>query len=325
MSSKTKSIGLAVRILNLEPLHYSPDAQAVLETLGDVTNSPLSRNELIKQIGNFDVLIIRLGHQIDKEILDAATSLKIIVSATTGLNHIDLEATQNKNITILSLQGERDFLNSIYATAEHSFALILALCRKLPFAHQSVLNGNWDRDAFKGNELQGKNLGIVGLGRLGSKVTQYAKAFGMMVYAYDTNPAVSMENINLVPLQKVARSCDIISIHIPSSTDNHHFIDSDFLNQMKPNALLVNTSRGDVLDQAALLKALGSRKIAGAAVDVLEEEYNGHIQSSPLIEYAKNHDNLIITPHIGGATYESMHKTEIFMAQKLQRFILSRP
>ncbi|PZP54504.1 MAG: hydroxyacid dehydrogenase [Micavibrio aeruginosavorus] len=315
----------AVRILNLEPLHYSANAQAVLETLGDVTNGPLSRNELLEKIGVFDVLVTRLGHQIDKEALNAANSLKVIVSATTGLNHIDMEVAQDKKITILSLQGEREFLDSIHATAEHSFALIFSLYRKIPSAHQSVMNGHWDRDSFIGNELQGKKLGIIGLGRLGTKVANFAKAFDITVYAYDTNPAVSMDGIeNTSSLNEIADLCDIITIHIPSSKENKNFIASDFFNRMKRNAILINTSRGDVVDQVALLSSLKDKKIAAAALDVLEEEYNGNLGTSPLIEYARNHENLIITPHIGGATYESMHKTELFMAQKLQRFFLSQ-
>ncbi len=311
-----------MRILNLEPLHYSPDAQSVLETLGDVTDGPLSRAELLEKIADFDILITRLGHQIDKEILDAARSLKIVVTATTGLNHIDLETTQQKKIEILSLRGEREFLDSIYATAELTLALILALYRKLPSAHQSVMEGQWNRDLFKGHELQGKSLGIIGLGRLGSKVAAYTKVLGMNVYAYDTNKDISLDGVeNLYTLDEIAQSCDIVSVHIPSTPENHQIINSAFIDQMKPDSCLINTSRGDVLDQKALLEALENNKIAGAALDVLEEEYEGDIKSSPLIDYARSHDNLIITPHIGGATYESMHKTEIFMAEKLQQFI----
>lgn len=120
---------------------------------------------------------------------------------------------------------------------------------------------------------------------------------------------------------RLARVADIVSVHIPSSERNRHFVGADFMSAMKPGSKLINTSRGDILDQAALLAALQSGHISGAALDVLEEEYHGSLSSSPLIDYARNHDNLVITPHIGGATHELMHKTEIFMARKLDAFL----
>jgi D-3-phosphoglycerate dehydrogenase len=311
-----------VQILNLEPKDYSPDAQIILERIGKVHNGPLSREDLVKKISSFDVLIVRLGHMVDSEIFEHAENLKVIVTAATGLNHIDLGVAASKAITVLSLKGEKDFLKGIHATAEHAMALILSLSRKLPFAHNHVMRGDWDRDQFKGMELEGKTLGILGYGRLGKKTAAYAKAFGMSVIAYDIDMEIETDDIKFAKTaRELAEKSDIVSIHITSTPENHHFINAGFINSMKVSAYLINTARGDVLDQTALLSALENQKIAGAALDVLEEEYEGGLSQSPLIAYAKKHRNLIITPHIGGATTESMHKTELFMANKLKNFL----
>lgn len=311
-----------MRILNLEPDGYSADALKILQSHGDVVYGPLTRDDLLLALPSIDILVVRLGHQIDRKAIEAGKSLKAIVTATTGLNHIDIDAATERNIAVLSLKGEQEFLKTVHATAEHTMALMLALMRRLPFAHQSVMDGQWNRDLFKGGELEGKTLGILGLGRLGSKVAHYAKAFGMRVIAYDTDPSCVFDGVETVnSAADLARTSDIVSVHIPSNKHNRHFVNVHFLSAMRPGSRIINTARGDVLDQAALISALQSGHLSGAALDVLEEEYQGSMGTSALVEYARGHHNVIITPHIGGATQESMHKTEIFMARKLDAFL----
>lgn len=181
-----------MRILNLEPDNYNPAARSILSKLGKVTNGPFKRAELKREIEKYDILIVRLGHKIDKEILNNAARLKAIVSATTGLNHIDLKEAEMRNIAVLSLKGEREFLDQIYATAEHTIGLILSLLRNIPAACEEARKGNWNRDAFRGVELHGKTLGIIGYGRLGSKVAHYAQGFGMRVIANDIRPVTGI-------------------------------------------------------------------------------------------------------------------------------------
>lgn len=312
---------MIMKILHLEPENYSPQANDILQGLGDVIYGPFTRAELIKNVHDIDVLIVRLGHQIDIDILNKATKLKAIVSATTGLNHIDVQYAEKKDITVLSLKGERGFLDTIHATAEHTFALLLALIRHVPFAHNDVISGRWDRNYFKGSELEEKTLGIIGLGRLGRKVAGYAIAFGMRVVAYDSDVTVSMPDVTMLDLADLAAQSDVVSLHIPSSSKNYHFIDADFYRRVKPGIFVINTSRGDVHNQAALLEGLISGRIRGAALDVLEEEVSGNISASPIVTYARSHSKVILTPHIGGATAESMEKTEVFMARKLAAWL----
>ena len=171
-----------IKILNAEPLNYSEQAHQILQGIGDVTSIQLDQAGLLSRIGEFDVLIIRLAHKIDRSILDAGTHLQAIVTATTGVDHIDVEYAEKKQIEILSLRGEFDFLRTIPATAEHTWALLLSLIRNIPQALASTISGHWDRDQFKGHDLAGRRLGIVGLGRIGGKIAKYGLAFGMQVF-----------------------------------------------------------------------------------------------------------------------------------------------
>lgn len=310
------------RILNLEPQDYSPVARAVLDRLGEVSDGPLTRSELMDRVSGCNVLIVRLAHRIDREILDRAGQLRVVVSSTTGLDHIDTEYAASKGIAILSLRGEVEFLRSIPATAEHTWALLLALVRNLPAAVQSVRAGEWDRDRFKGHELAGKQLGILGLGRIGEMVARYGLAFGMRVSAYDPFRQGWMERVERASSQaNLFGRSEVLSIHVPLNEQTVRLVGEAELVRLPAGALLVNTARGQMIDESALLQALESGRLAGAALDVLAEETRGQLKSSLLLAYARSHANLIITPHLGGATVESMAATEVFMANKLKEFL----
>jgi D-3-phosphoglycerate dehydrogenase len=231
-----------------------------------------------------------------------------------------MEYATQKGITVLSLRGEFEFLRSIPATAEHTWGLLLALVRNIPAAFSDVQNGHWRRDRFKGHDLRERRLGIVGLGRIGEKIANYGQAFGMHVSAYDPYCHTWLPSVKKYDkLEELASESDVLSVHVPFTPETKNLIDVVVLNCTPRGAYLVNTSRGGVLDEDALLNVLVSGHIAGAALDVLanEQEFNKK-SHSPLLDYARIHDNLIITPHIGGATYESMRATEVFMAYKLK-------
>jgi D-3-phosphoglycerate dehydrogenase len=311
---------MALRILNIEPLDYSPQAAVALTTLGEVTNGPFSRAELLECIGAYDVLITRLAHQVDVELLNRAGQLKAIVSATTGLDHIDLQAAEAHGVTVLSLRSEVDFLRSIPATAEHTWALLLALTRRIPYAFQSVRRGEWQRDAFRGHDLAEKTCCILGLGRIGEKVARYAWAFDMDVLAYDPVREGWLEGVaRASSLDELLKKAHVLCIHVPLNEHTHSYIGSKELELLPAGALLINTSRGEVLDEMALLEALESDHLGGAALDVLCNERGS--RNAGLLAYARSHENLLITPHIGGATVESMTSTEIFMVRKLKLFL----
>ena len=312
-----------VRILNAEPKGYSPKAREILATLGEVTEKPFDRAGLLEAVAECEVLIARFGHAMDKELFAAASGLRALVSATTGLDHIDLEAAAGCGVTVLSLQGETEFLEEMSATAELTWGLLLAVLRHIPEAAQSVKEGGWDRDAFRGNELRGKRLGILGLGRLGHMVAEYGRAFGMSIAAYDPYASDWPTGVELCSAaEDLMENAQILSIHVPLNDETKGFIDEAMLARLPAGAILINTSRGAVVDEPALLAALDSGHLARAGLDVVADELSGG-PSQALLAYARDHDNLIITPHMGGATVESMEKAEVFMAQKLARFLES--
>jgi D-3-phosphoglycerate dehydrogenase len=309
-----------VRILNVEPEGYSPKAREILDALGEVTENPLDGTGLLKAVAECEVLIIRFG----QEIFDAAPRLRALVSATTGLDHIDLDAATAHGVTVLSLQGETEFLEELSATAELTWGLLLSLLRRIPQAADSVKEGGWNRDAFRGHELRGRQLGILGMGRLGRMVAEYGRAFGMSVAAYDPYASDWPMGVELrSAAEDLMEDAQVISIHVLLNDETKGLMDGDMLARLPTGAALINTSRGAVVDEAALLAALESDHLVGAGLDVVADELSGG-PSQALLAYARAHDNLIITPHMGGATVESMEKAEVFMAQKLARFLESR-
>jgi D-3-phosphoglycerate dehydrogenase len=308
-----------IRILNAEPTDYSNRAREILESIGEIHEANLTRDDLLAWVADFDVLIVRLGFKVDREVIDAAKRLKFVVTATTGLDHIDLEYAASKNIVIISLSGQTEFLENVRATAELTIGLALALLRNIPTAIASVRQGTWDRDLFRGGELFGKTAGIVGMGRLGTMVAGYFANFGMEILGYDPRPDFPLEAAErIVSLHELLARSDLVSLHVEYNEKTRHLMGPDEFTMMKPGAILINTSRGGIVDEAALLLALRFGHLAGAALDVLAGE--PHITAdNPVIAYSREHSNLLIVPHIGGNTYESLAKTEIFMAEQLRR------
>ena len=316
-------VSVLLKILNAEPDNYSTKAHEILKSIGEVFERNLLRGDLINSISDYDVLITRLTHTVDDKIIENGRKLKAIVSATTGLDHIDSKYAEDKGIAILSLKGENEFLQTIPATAEHTWALLLSLIRKIPQSYYSVCNGEWNRDFFRGSELKNKNLGIVGYGRIGKQIKSYALAFDMNVHVYD--PKVRQlpdEVVGYQELGDMLGAVDIVTLHLPLNTDTYGIIGHEEIGMCPIGTYLINTSRGDLVETDALLRALEIGHLSGAALDVISNERdNMSSEKKVLVEYANKHDNLILTPHLGGATIESMEKTEIFMAKKLVSWV----
>ena len=314
-----------LRILNLEPEGYNPQAHNILSSIGPVDLGPMDRKELIECLYKYNILIVRLGHLIDEEVLGKSGLLKIIASATRGLDHIYMDFAEEKGIQVVSLKNEYDFLDDIWATAEHTFGLILTLIRNTAWAVQSVLQGEWDRDIFRGVELHGKNLGILGHGRIGRKIAAYGRTFGMKVGILDRNKSKTVMDDQLICFEDLGRFLSfsqVLSIHVPLNEETRGMLGEKELMMLPQGAFLINTSRGGILEEMALLGALKKGHLGGAALDVLDNEtIRGFLDKNEIVDYAKKNKNLIITPHIGGATRESMAKTEIFIAKKIKKFV----
>jgi len=306
-----------VKVINAEPLNYSKKAisiwkesryEYVASSWEEIENEILFEDVLI--------LIIRLNRYVDKTILDKFPNLKFLISATTGHDHIDLDYLKLIDVNLISLRGEDKFLKTIPSTAEHTWALLLTLIRKIPQANEHVKLGNWNRDLFKGFQLKDKTLGIIGLGRTGLKVAKYAKVFDMSIKYFD--PFVeNTDYFKCNNLQELLETSDVITIHIHLTENTINYINKKNINFVKKGALLINTSRGAICDEEALVKALKDRQISGIAVDVLSTEIE-NFKDSYLWKAQQEESNIIITPHIGGATYDAMWACEEFIIDKIK-------
>ena len=233
----------------------------------EVVEADLDRAGLLAACADIDILWVRLRNQIDTEVFDAAPRLKVVVTPTTGLNHIDQQEAARRGIRIVSLKGEVAFLKDVRVTAELTVGLILALMRNLLPATADTLAGNWNRDAFQGHELYGKTVGIIGYGRLGHIVARYLQAFDMRVLVTDPDldPEELERGLTRVPLAKLLRESDIVSLHVNLCDDTYNLFGSDEFAAMQPGAWFINTARGELVDEQALLSALRSGRLAGRA------------------------------------------------------------
>ena len=274
-----------------------------------------SQQDMITKLKNVEYLHVRLKYFLGEKLLIHSKDLRVITTPTTGLNHIDCDYLRKNKINLLSLRNFQKEIKNITATAELTIGLILNLTRNISQAVNHVKNKKWNRKLFLGNDLFGKTLGIIGYGRVGKILARIAKSFKMNVLHYDI--IKSRSNSSIINLCKLS---DIISLHIDYNEKNYHFFDEKLLCLMKKNSLLINTSRGEVLNHDHLLDFLERKKISGVALDVLENEHMFSTKlHEKLISYVKNNEDLIITPHICGYTEESLQKVENLIFRKLLR------
>jgi D-3-phosphoglycerate dehydrogenase len=309
-----------------EASRFSPIAARDLRALGEVVEFDGDRGELLDRLMDIDVLVTGLAHVIDRTAFERAPALRLIATPTTGLNHIDIAEAERRGIRVVSLRGETEFLSNVTATAELTWALLLGLVRWLPAAHADVVAGCWDRYRFVGRELKGKTLGILGYGRLGRIVADYGRAFRMRVLAAEVEPVTPGEGVELAPLDRVLGEADVVSLHLPLIDATCGWFDADKIAMMKSGALFLNTARGELVDERALVEALSCGRIAGAGVDVLAGEASlspDWLAQNPVWRYAQTHANLLLTPHLGGATKDSMEATAIFLVEKIRRALAS--
>jgi D-3-phosphoglycerate dehydrogenase len=306
---------LRLRIRIAESKDFDVKVLNFLKEHADVEIASCVAADLPHILDTYDVFWFRLGFKIDQTLIENSKRVKVIATPVTGIDHINEEACSQKGIQIVCLRGEYEFLKEVRATAEHTIALTFALMRFLGPAINDTKLGNWNRDQFRGNELYKKKVGIVGLGRLGEIATSYFQTFGCDVYYYDKREITSKHAQKVSSLLEIS-NCDIVSIHVNYTLQTHHLINASFFEHCNPNMFFINTSRGGIVDEESLLNALQSSKIKGAALDVIQNEFEFNLQNR-LVQYAKHNNHLIITPHIGGNTFESFEKTEMFIAKKI--------
>ncbi len=298
----------------IEPKDFSKKALSDLSIIGNV--SLFTALRLNKFLIDKEVLFIRLGCLIDKRFLGKAENLKYICTPTTGLNHIDLDECKKRNIKIISLKGEYEFLSTIRATPEHTFGLVLSLLRRYKDAFLSETNNVWDREEYKGFELYENSVGIIGLGRVGKILSKYFEAFGAKVYFYDNNDSIKGVHgaLKMHSINELIDKSNIVILAASYTADNNNFFDKKYIDLLG-NKYFINIARGELIDEEYLVKKIKDNYFKGLALDVIQDEQLDH-NLSVFLTAIKN-KNCIITPHIAGATYTSMCKTEEFIVKKL--------
>lgn len=271
--------------------------QSILRASAKVdVHEKVAPDELLKIIADYEALIVRGQTRVTAAVLDAAPSLKVIGRAGVGVDNIDLEAAKQHHVTVVNAPS-----STTVAVAELAFGLLLAIAREIPRADASMKQGQWLKKEFEGIELNGKTLGIIGFGRIGMEVGKRAAAFGMNIITYDPN--VSEEELEHggaepVSIQDLFAWSDFISLHLPLNVQTRDLIGPLAFSQMKDGVRIISTARGGIIDEAALLAALNSGKVAGAALDVFERE-------PPGLTELVSHPRVITTPHIGAQTAEA--------------------
>lgn len=237
------------------------------------------------------------GYKIDRELLENS-SINLINTCSTGLNHIDIEFCTQKNISVFSLTNDYELINNLPSTSELAFGLMLSLLRKIPDGKKHVSDYKWDYLNFVGRQIKDLNIGIIGYGRLGKLMDNYCKAFGAKTYIYD--PKLDIEQTNL---QDMFAECDVISLHVHVSNETRYMIDYELLKLSNKDLYLINTSRGEIVKEYDIVRALDENLLTGYGTDVLENEFDD-IKNSPIIKAMNSGLNIIVTPHVGGMTIE---------------------
>jgi D-3-phosphoglycerate dehydrogenase len=298
---------VALRVL--VPEKIAERGIALLRDAGiEVDEKAVDAEQLLGVIGDYEGLIVRSATKVTKEVIDAGDRLKVVGRAGIGVDNVDVDAATRKGIVVVNTpQG------NITSTAEHTVAMMLACVRQIPQAHASLMAGKWEKKRFEGHELNGKTLGIVGLGRIGALVAQRCHAFGMNVIARDPYIApqrAQRMGIELVEMDELLANADVITLHVVKTPETLHMIGDAELERCKDGVVIVNISRGGVVDEDALARAIKAGKVGGAALDVFEEE---PLTSSPLFEL----DSVVVTPHIAAQTAEAQDKAGIIAAEQV--------
>jgi D-3-phosphoglycerate dehydrogenase / 2-oxoglutarate reductase len=259
--------------------------------------------DLLAAVAGSDALITRSGTAVTPELVNAGDRLRIVGRAGVGLDNVDVDACTARGILVINAPTA-----NIMSATEHTMAMLLALCRNIPAAHASVVGGQWIRAHFMGTELSGKTLGVVGLGRIGSRVTTRARAFGMHVIAYDpyiADSAFEKAGAEKVSLERMLEVADVITVHTPLTEETRVMLGAAEIARMKDGVIVLNIARGGIYDEEALAAALVSGKVAGAAVDVYDQEPPS--RDHPLV----NAPNIVLSPHIGANTIEAQDRVAV--------------
>lgn len=293
-----------------DPIHA--DAVKALRARCHVTQDEVTPEALLASVAEYAVLIVRSRTKVTEKVIQAGKRLVVIARAGVGVDNIEVAAATDRGIPVVHAPA-----GSTQSVAELTVAHMLALARHLPQADRSLKAGRWDKKRFQGRELAGKVLGLVGSGRIGSEVARICQALGMTTIAYDPyldEELAARDNIRLTTFEELLETSDLVSVHAALTEETRHLVGDAELARMKPSAVLVNCARGAIVDEAALVRALEEGRIAGAGLDVYEEEPP---TDSPLLGM----ENVVLTPHIAASTVDAQRRTGLQTVEQVRKVL----
>ena len=306
------------KILCITPVKHLEGVFDLFGLYGEVVYEPnISKTELKEILKDKSIEYIftnpnKQGFILDEDVL-SCSSVKVINTCSTGTNHIDIGYCKNKNIDVWSLTKDMELINQLPSTSELAFGLMCNLFRKIDEGFESVKQGYWNYEPFVGKQIKDSSIGIIGYGRLGKIMEKFCKAFEMKTYIYDPYQ-------NYADLDNLLVNSDVISLHVHVNDETRNMINNAFLSRMKKGSFLINTSRGELVDEDAVINSIKSNHLKGYATDVIRDEF-GDMKNSNLVKFSRENPNILITPHVGGMTLEGQTKAYKWAISKFREII----
>jgi|TARA_B100001094_G_scaffold22783_1_gene19259 D-3-phosphoglycerate dehydrogenase len=300
-----------MKIVCITPIKHLDEVYERLEQYGEVIYVPeISKLELtilLSETPDIEYLFTNPNKQnfiLDEEVLKNS-NIKVINTCSTGLNHIDMDCCERNNVKVWSLKEDFELINDLPSTAELSFGLMMSLLRKIPEGFDSVKKGEWDYEPFIGRQIKGLTIGIIGFGRLGRITTELFKGWGVNILVND--PYVGTFEYEQVEIKEIQKKSDVVFLHLHANKETRNMVDRELLSNMKKGSILINTSRGELVNEKDVINSIKEGHLGGYGTDVITDEF-GDVKESELVEFSRENNNVVITPHVGGMTWEGQTK-----------------
>ena len=310
-----------MKIVCITPIKHLDGVYEQISSFGELIYRPsITKTELNKLLIETSAYYLftnpnKQNFILDEEVLKY-TNVKVINTASTGLNHIDMDYCKSNNIKVWSLKEDYELINDLPSTSELAFGLMMSLLRNIPKSFHSVKDGNWDYEPYIGHQIKGKTIGVIGYGRLGKIMCRLFDGWGVNLLGYDPN--VFVTTARGVPMDKLLEKSDVVFLHVHVTDETRGMVDEEFLSYMKEGSYLINTSRGELVDEEAIIESIKCGHLKGYGTDVIKDEF-GDVHNSKLVEFSINpNNNVIITPHIGGMTIEGQTKAYNWAIRKFK-------
>ena len=300
-----------MKIVCITPIKHLDEVYERLEQYGEVIYIPeiskLELTTLLSETPDIEYLFTNPNKQnfiLDEEVLKNS-NIKVINTCSTGLNHIDMDYCERNNVEVWSLKEDFELINDLPSTAELSFGLMMSLLRKIPEGFDSVKKGEWDYEPFIGRQVKGLTIGIIGFGRLGKITAELFKGWGVNILVSD--PYVGTFEYEQVEIKEIQKKSDVVFLHLHANKETRNMVDRELLSNMKKGSILINTSRGELVNEKDVINSIKEGHLGGYGTDVITDEF-GDVKESELVEFSRENNNVVITPHVGGMTWEGQTK-----------------